>query len=428
MVYFSMLFIIICFALVPFKKKKYHFFMPSFIVLITNLIPYVLGFIYYDSQSLINRDFDCDLLFSFVLMFVGVSYYISYNFYLKKPLFFLDNIVYEIKRFPTIYYILLIILYCVSFLYLLNSTGLNPIDNSLMFRVRSSHDYGVIYAAYANIPMVILLISVYWFLEEKRKIHLFFIMASIISMMFSGSRGMIILGGLGFVFIYKTTRHKDVSKKIKIASFILLMVISIVYPIYRITGNIDIDMMLMIMDDISWDNKDLLEPLFRSDALKNLYVLIEALDNNIIEYKYGESWIDAMLMLIPRGLYENKPLFFDNEIHKFFSDEFAYGVGSLDFNSDYFMGEAFANFYLLGPIVYGWVWGWFICQVDKIYKIALKNKNMILSISLFYLPIMFSLNIPEMGFNGMAFQQFLIIFVFSMMQKKIIKWSFKNEK
>lgn len=424
MVYFSIIFINICFFIIPLLKNKFHFFMPSFVLFITNIVPYSLGFLYYDNQSLIRRDFDCDVLFSLMLILTGLTYYISYNVYYKRKLCLLDNVTFVIKSFPKMYYAFLLLVFCCSLYYLLNATGLNPVDNSLMFRVRSSHDYGVIYALYINIPMIILIFSTYWLWVRKEKIFLLFIIISLLSMMFSGSRGMLIMGLLGIAMIYKMIYHIDVSKKLKIIALVIGGVFSIIYPVYRMTGTIDVDLIVTIIENISWENKDILEPLLRSDAMKNLYILIDAIDNNIIDYKYGESLLDTLTMLIPRALYADKPLFFNNEVHKVFSDEFAFGT--LDFNSDYFMGEAFANFFVFGAVLYGWIWGWLMCQYDKIYKLAYCNEEYILSVALFYLPTLFSLNIPEMGFNGMAFQQFVIMFVLCIIQKLIIKRSCEN--
>ncbi|WP_188399534.1 O-antigen polymerase [Sporomusa sp. GT1] len=422
---------IIGFAIPIMVHKELDVYMPSCFLLVSYIIPIAIGTLYYLlTDFFINTHIV--IVLGIITFFMTTSYAVSYCFFYKTRfniftkifnIFYLDfskSVVLERVRLS---------LFCLLFIYffllviLIQLTGLDPISSPLWFRIKASHEYGIIYALFQFIPLYLVIYAYYNnFLRKKwldKAIYLFTFILSLVLMFFSGSRIML----LHVMFILLILRKIFEIRTLSIIKIMLFgisgIIFAIYYQLYRLNDSINLITFVDIITNVNLDNTLLWEFVLRFDGFANLYKVLVEIDIGNLEFLYGQSIINFFLMFIPRGIYPDKPLMTNMDIHKHFLGEFTAGVA--DFNSGYMMAEAYLNFHIMGVVVYSIIWGMFVAALDRHYKVCKKDNKKSGGFLLFYLPILFYMAFPTHGFNGMFTQQVVIVFTLSIIQVLLLR-------
>lgn len=430
MIILSLLILLAFFFSPVFVKKKLEIFSPSFFMFIVHIFPFVLGALFYFFLGSFEKNIEVEYLFFLICAITSIVYVVSYIIFYNSQKFInpfriliIDTSSPISPKSILLILNILVLLYIIIYLTLVYLTSINPIINPLEFRVKSSHDFGSIYASFQFMPVYFVIYSYYYMHIVRSKFSYVYykiiLIFSLITMFFSGSRGMVIEIILTAIIMRYIFEGITLSFLQKIILLISILVFVIIYPIYRVSETLDIYVLITVFGDVSFNNFSLWEFLLRYDSVVNLYKFLIKINAGEIEYIYGQSIFDAITIFVPRWIYGEKPLMYTVELHKILQRE--YLGGALDFNSNYMMAEAFANLHLIGVFIYSMIWGNFVAVLDRVFNTIKKYPNLALGFILFYIPILTSISFPQSGFNSMGFQQVLISYFLAVFQVSILR-------
>lgn len=430
MIEMALLIMLIGFFFPTLLCKKIDFFYPSSFLALTFILPITMGSFYYLQLGAFGDNINTNMFFMACVSIMTICYVFSYIVFKNSSknictsiLDVLDVDLSEISKRINVCLLLLLCLYIIILFLLISYTGLNPISDPLWFRVKSSHDFGLLYANFQFIPIYLIIYAYYYKVLSvgffSKCVHNFIIVVAVLLMFFSGARGMVAQAILSVLVLRKIFERKELTWGKVVFFSCIGAVFFIWYQAYRITDSLGLLEFWGILSDISLNNTMLWEVVLRYDVLLNFHKILIEFANGNIPMMYGQSLFNALLMFIPRALYADKPLMTNIELHKHFSTQDV--AGALDFNSGYMMAEAFLNFHVVGIALYAALWGMFMASLDSKYQRSLNNNKRSIGFFIFYLPIMLCTSFPQDGFNSMFFQQIIIAFAIAIMQVFILK-------
>ncbi len=406
------------------KLKQGMFFSPiNILFLFTSL--YLAGFyaryiFYYDIYFDFISDDSYEIYSLFLFLFFSV-FAISYigikpNGLVRTLSNNLSNI--RLSDSKTKFYLKSFFIYCIAYILLMvliSKTSISPFQDPLEFRIKSGHNFGIMFVLMLYCFSLPLFYSVYFRVKNNISNVQFYIMmiVTVLIYFFFGSRMLLVSLVINFLMIRNNllVRTKTSFLKLFLFSIITLFFI-VIYGAYRDVASEAEDVFSAF--SLIFDNFGSIflfyfsEPLMRFSQFVHFLWIIEYEKIGVLSMQYGETLLNFFHTYIPRFLYPDKPLFLSMEIQKILS-------GSTDTPrtaSAYFFAEAYLNLYWFSLCVYPVILAFITKTLQLLYKLSRVKKDFVFFF--IYKDIMWYLYIIYDGLNSISLQLVVILFVFNL--------------